>query len=155
MARIVNEVVERFIERGSAFSSADVAREAKVTRQAVHKYLQQHVRQGRVSMSGKARAARYTKVVRLRQRVQVATAGSVYRLSARLLLMDVTAGEVTLDFTGVIELGDEFLDEVFLVWAPANPHVTLQVAHLPARLAPGFFAFAKRAQADSGARRAG
>jgi hypothetical protein len=64
-------------------------------------------------------------------------------------LMDVTAGEVTLDFTGVVELGDEFLDEVFLVWAPANPHVTLRVAHLPARLAPAFFGFAKRASVSS------
>lgn len=154
MARIVNEVVERFIEQGSAFSSADVARAAKVTRQAVHKYLQAHVRQGRVAVSGKARAARYTKVVRLRQRVEVATAGSVYRLSARLLLMDVAAGEVTLDFTGVVELGDEFLDEVFLVWAPANPHVTLRVAHLPARLAPAFFGFAKRASASLSSRTA-
>jgi len=30
---------------------------------------------------------------------------------------------------------------------PANPHVTLRVAHLPARLAPAFFGFAKRASA--------
>ena len=137
-------IVEKYIESGRPFGSAEVAREAGVTRQAVHKHLKQSVRSGRVLSSGYARARRYTRVIPIRQRVEVATAGSSYRLSARLLLMDVMAGEVTLDFTGVVELGDEFLDEVFNVWAPANPSVQLKVAHLPARLAPAFFAFAKR-----------
>ncbi|MFO0595495.1 MAG: hypothetical protein U0228_09330 [Myxococcaceae bacterium] len=140
----VHAVVERFIDSGRPFSSADVAKAAGVSRQAVHKYLQAGVREGKLVASGKARAVRYAKVVPIRQRVEVASAGSLYRLSARLLLMDVRAGEVELDFTGVIELGDEFLDEVFLRWAPANPAARLVVRHLPAALAPQFFAFAKR-----------
>jgi predicted transcriptional regulator len=140
-------VVEKFIESGMPFSSSQIAREAKVTRQAVHKHLRESVRLGRVTVSGEARARRYTKVIPIRQRVEVASAGSVFRLSARLLLMDVMAGEVTLDFTGVVELGEEFLDEVFLQWAPANPSVRLQVAHLPSKLAPVFFEFARRATA--------
>ena len=147
MAGIVNEVVARFIASGQPFGSADVARAARVSRQAVHKVLKEHVEKGDVSVTGKARAARYTKLVRLRQRVEVATAGSVYRLSARLLLLDVQAGEVTLDFTGVQELGDEFLEEVFLVWAPAHRFTEVKVAHLPAKLAPRFFDFARRAAA--------
>ncbi|MBL8914035.1 MAG: hypothetical protein JNM17_25245 [Archangium sp.] len=144
MGAALSVVVERFIESGKPFSSADIVREARVTRQAVHKHLKESVRSGRVLISGYARARRYTKVIPIRQRVEVATAGSSYRLSARLLLMDVMAGEVTLDFTGAVELGDEFLDEIFNVWSPANPSVQLKVAHLPARLAPQFFAFAKR-----------
>ena len=144
MAEIVNQVMERLIAAGAPFSSRDVARAAGISRQAVHKHLQQRVKAGQVVVSGRARAVRYTKVVPLRQRVEVASAGASYRLSARLLLLDVKAGEVTLDFTGVVELGDEFLDEVFLVWAKANPHVRLQVAHLPSRLAPQFFNFARR-----------
>jgi hypothetical protein len=143
-ARSVSEIVNQFIERGDAFSSRDIAEEARVSRQAVHKHLTVFVDAGRLVVSGKARAVRYAKVVPLRQRVEVASAGSLFRLSARLLLLDVKAGEVTLDFTGVIELGDEFLDEVFLQWAPKRPWVQLKVERLPAKLAPGFFAFAKK-----------
>lgn len=145
-ARSVSEIVNHFIERGGAFSSRDVSREAGVSRQAVHKHLVAQVDAGRLVVTGKARAVRYEKVVPLRQRVEVASAGSLYRLSARLLLLDVKAGEVTLDFTGVVELGDEFLDEVFLRWAPKHPWVRLKVERLPAKLAPGFFAFAKQAR---------
>lgn len=146
-ARSVSEIVNRFIERGDAFSSRDIASEAGVSRQAVHKHLAPFVEAGRLSVTGKARAVRYAKVVPLRQRVEVASAGSLFRLSARLLLLDVKAGEVTLDFTGVIELGDEFLDEVFVQWAPKHPWVQLKVERLPAKLAPGFFAFAKKVAA--------
>lgn len=145
MPAIVNQVLQQLLESGAPFSSADFAKAAGVSRQAVHKHLRKLVDAGQLTMRGRARAARYQKVVRLRQRVEVATAGSHYRLSARLLLLDVGPGEVTLDFTGVSELGDEFLDEVFLVWAPVHPAVTLRVAHLPARFAPQFFAFARRA----------
>lgn len=144
-ARSLSEIVNHFIERGEAFSSRDIATEARVSRQAVHKHLSVQVDAGRLEVTGKARAVRYAKVVPLRQRVEVASAGSLFRLSARLLLLDVKAGEVTLDFTGVAELGDEFLDEVFLQWAPKHPWVQLKVERLPAKLAPGFFAFAKRA----------
>jgi hypothetical protein len=144
---MVLTVLEQLIASGAPFSSRQLAQAAGVTRQAVHKYLKQRVAEGELATSGRARAVRYTKVAPLRQRVEVASAGSVFRLSARLLLMDVRPGEVTLDFSGVSELGDEFLDEVFLVWAPAHPRVRLQVAHLPSRFAPQFFDFAKRASA--------
>lgn len=145
MSAIVNPLLQKFIDSGHPFSSTEFGRAAGISRQAVHRHLSPLVKDGTLSRRGKARAARYQKVVPLRQRVQVASAGSFYRLSARLLLLDVVAGQVTLDFTGVIELGDEFLEEVFLVWAPAHPRVSLQVAHLPSKLAPQFFAFARRA----------
>lgn len=145
MSPIVKAVLKRFLDAGTPFSSADFSRAAGVSRQAVHRHLSKLVQDGTLAVTGKARAARYQKIVYLRQRLEVATAGSTYRLSARLLMMDVQAGHVTLDFTGVTDLGEEFLDELFLVWAPAHPRVTLQVAHLPSKLAPQFFAFAKRA----------
>lgn len=146
MPHPITDVLERLVNSDAPFSSSDFANLAGVSRQAVHRHLKRWVEDGRLSVTGKARAARYRRrVVPLRQRVEVATAGSLYRLSARLLLLDVEAREVELDFTGVTSLGDEFLDELFLVWAPAHPLTQLKVVHLPARLAPEFFAFAKRA----------
>lgn len=144
MSAIVNQVLQKFLDTGVAFSSSDFAKAAGVSRQAVHRHLSRLVQDGTLVMTGKARAARYQKVVLLRQRLEVATAGTHYRLSARLLMLEVVAGHVTLDFTGVAELGDEFLEELFLVWAPAHPRVTLQVVHLPSKFAPQFFSFARR-----------
>lgn len=149
VSAIVNVVLKKFLESGAPFSSADFSKAAGVSRQAVHRHLSKLVKAGTLAVTGKARAARYQKVVLLRQRLEVATAGSSYRLSARLLMMDVSAGHVTLDFTGVAELGEEFLHELFLVWAPAHPRVTLQVVHLPAKFAPQFFAFARSSRAES------
>lgn len=146
MPALVNQALQPYLETGAPFSSTDLAKAAGVSRQAVHRVLKKLVADGTLEVTGKARAARYQKVILLRQRLEVATAGTLYRLSARLLMLDVKAGHVTLDFTGVTELGEEFLDELFLVWAPAHPRVTLQVAHLPSKLAPQFFAFARRAQ---------
>lgn len=143
MPRIVNASLAQLMESGAPFSSRDVRAKAGVSRQAVHKHLKVLVARGELKATGKARAVRYTKVVPMAQRVEVASAGSRYRLSARLLMLDVGPGEVTLDFTGVAELGDEFLDELFLVWAPAHPRTTLKVAHLPSSLAKPFFEFAR------------
>jgi DNA-binding IclR family transcriptional regulator len=84
-------VLARLITAGAPFSSAELADLAGVSRQAVHKHLKPLVEAGRLRSSGKARAARYTPVVPLRQRVEVASAGSKYRLSARLLMLDVHA----------------------------------------------------------------
>lgn len=144
MSQIVNQVVEQIVNAGKPFSSTDLARAAGISRQAVHRHLIKRLKNGTLSVTGRARAARYTQVIPLNQRLEVASAGSAYRLSARLLMMDVVAGHVTLDFTGVVELGEEFLEELFLVWAPAHPTVTLQLVHLPASFAPQFFAFAKK-----------
>lgn len=144
MAELVRGALERLMNGGAPFGSRELSGLAGVSRQAVHKHLKALVAEGRLVTSGRARAVRYTPVVPLRQRVEVAAAGSRYRLSARLLMLDVVAGEVTVDFTGVTELGDEFLEELFLVWAPAHPAVTLRVAHLPSGLAQRFFAFARR-----------
>jgi hypothetical protein len=146
---IVKAVLKRFLDAGTPFSSAEFSRAAGVSRQAVHRHLSKLVQDGTLAVTGKARAARYQKIVYLRQRLEVATAGSTFRLSARLLVMDVQAGHVTLDFTGIVDLGEEFLEELFLSWAPRHPRVTLQVVHLPAKFAPQFFAFAKRAAATA------
>lgn len=78
----------------------------------------------------------------------MASAGSRFRLSVRLLMLEVTAGLVEVDFTGVDEVTEEFLDELFLVWAPAHALTTVRPVHLPARLAPVFFDFAKRARSQ-------
>jgi hypothetical protein len=69
-----------------------------------------------------------------RQRLEVASAGALFRLSARLLLDGVEADELTLDFNGVEDLGDEFLEEVFGRWAEAHPDATIQIVNLAPQL---------------------
>ncbi|MBK7861915.1 MAG: hypothetical protein IPJ65_25530 [Archangiaceae bacterium] len=69
------------------------------------------------------------------QTVEVASAGSQYRLSARLLLQDVDCDLLTLDFNGVYELGDEFVEEVFEKWAKAHPATTLLTVNVDQALA--------------------
>lgn len=151
MRGIVNQVLRRLlIVQHNSVSSTQLAKEAGISRQAAHKHLRKLQREGLLIAHGKARACRYQsvsvpkEVTVLRQRLEVASAGSLYRLSARLLLVDIEAGEVTLDFTGVADVGEEFLDEIFLVWAPAHPQVKLKVSHLPARFAPMLFGLATR-----------
>lgn len=144
MRGIVNQVIGQLLSSSRPFSSTEVAVAAGVSRQAAHKQLRNLVRAGTLSMAGNARARRYAKVVPLRSRLDVASAGSLFRLSARLLLDDVGPGEVTLDFTGVVDIGEEFLDEIFLVWAPAHPAVTLRIAHLPSRFASMLFNLARK-----------
>lgn len=68
------------------------------------------------------------------QRVEVASAGSLFRLSARLLLQDVDCDVLTLDFRGVEDVGDEFVEEVFEKWAPAHPSTKLRIVNLPESL---------------------
>jgi hypothetical protein len=71
-----------------------------------------------------------------RVRLDVASAGSLYRLSARILLCDLEADQAELDFTGVMDVGDEFLEEVFQVWGKAHPSVHLIPVNVPEALAP-------------------
>lgn len=144
MRGIVHQVIGQLLSSSTAVSSTDVARAAGVSRQAAHKQLTALVRLGQLTFTGQARARRYAKVVPLRTRLDVASAGSLYRLSARLLLDEVKGGEVTLDFTGVVDVSEEFLEEIFLVWAPAHPSVSLKIAHLPSRFAPLLFGLAKK-----------
>jgi hypothetical protein len=153
MRGIVNTLA-RLVDEGAPFSSQLVCERTGASRQAVHKQLRRLVQARVLTVSGKARATRYAPapptvgVVRpLVQRVEVASAGSRYRLSARLLLLDVQPGLVEVDFTGVDDLGDEFLDELFVVLAAKHPDVTLKPVRLPARFAPQFFAFARSATA--------
>jgi hypothetical protein len=70
-----------------------------------------------------------------RVRLDVASAGSLYRLSARILLCDLDADEAQLDFTGVMDVGDEFLEEIFQVWARAHPSIQLIPVNVPEALA--------------------
>ena len=166
MRGIVNDVIGQFLKSTTRFSSTEVSKAAGISRQAAHKRLRQLVASGSLLVEGKARAARYVRAVPvalpvpLRTRLEVATAGSQFRLSARLLLDGVEAGEVTLDFTGVVDVGEEFLEEVFLVWAPKHPRVSFRVAHLPARFAPLLMGLAmaqlgKAREAEQGPRSAG
>lgn len=148
MRGIVNQVIERLLAGGRRISSTEVARAAGISRQAAHKQLRALVEAGALAAEGKARACRYRRAAPapapLRTRLEVATAGSLYRLSARLLLDGLGAGEAVLDFTGVADVGEEFLEEIFVVWAPAHPRVSLRVEHLPSRCAPMLFALARR-----------
>ena len=64
------------------------------------------------------------------QTVEVASAGSLFRLSARLLLADVDCDVLTLDFNGVTDLGDEFVEELFERWAKAHPLTILEIVNL-------------------------
>lgn len=69
--------------------------------------------------------------------VEVASAGSLFRLSARLLLADVDdCDELTLDFNGVSQLGEEFVEEVFERWASAHPLTKLRIVNLHEALTP-------------------
>jgi hypothetical protein len=70
------------------------------------------------------------------QTVEVASAGSLFRLSARLLLQDVDCDELTLDFRGVEDLGDEFVEEVFERWAKQHPLTKLRIVNLLPALEP-------------------
>lgn len=144
MRGIVNQVIGQLLSSPTPFSSTDVAKAAGVSRQAAHKQLRHLVKVGRLTMRGNARARRYARVVPMRSRLDVASAGSLFRLSARLLMDDAPPGEITLDFTGVVDIGEEFLDEIFLLWAPSHPLVTLKIAHLPSRFAPMLFALARK-----------
>lgn len=148
MRGIVNQVIERLLEASNEISSTQVARAASISRQAAHKQLRLWVARGVLTVEGNARACRYRPVVPapvpLRTKLDVASAGSLFRLSARLLLDGVECGEVTLNFTGVVDVGEEFLDEVFLVWAPAHPRVTLRVVHLPSQFAHLILDLARR-----------
>lgn len=152
MAGIVGQVIA-LLEPSQEISSTEVARVAGISRQAAHKQLRRMVGAGVLSVTGQARACRYTRVeaavAPLRSHLQVATAGSLYRLSARLLLDGVRSGEVTLDFTGVFDVGDEFLEEVFALLAPWHAQVQLKVVRLPARFAPRFFELARQAREAS------
>ena len=107
------------------------------------------VASGALAAQGRARACRYSRaaaVTPVSRRLEVATAGSLFRLSARLLLDGLTAGEAVLDFTGVVDVGEEFLEEIFVVWAPAHPRVSLRVEHLPSKYAAMLFALARKQQ---------
>lgn len=74
----------------------------------------------------------------------VAETGSLYRLSARLLLQEVQADVVTLDFTGVMEVAEEFLEEVFVRWADANPLTVLRAVNVPDTLRERVLRFVNR-----------
>ncbi len=164
----VAEVIERLLEQSKVLSTREVATEAGVSRQAAQKQLKALVASGTLTREGRARAARYfrrapavgalwAKVALLdealrgvgprpsnSQVLQVAAAGSLYRLSARLLLGEATAKVLVLDFTGVMDVGEEFLDEVFVRYAGAHPGVTLSAVNVPAALEPAVHAFTRR-----------
>jgi DNA-binding Lrp family transcriptional regulator len=149
MRGIVNRIIE-LLDSTQAISSTEIASVAGISRQAAHKQLRKLLRAGVVTAKGKARACRYSRVVAavapMKTHLQVASAGSLYRLSARLLLDGVQSGEVTLDFTGVFDVTGEFLEEVFALLSPVRDQINLKVIHLPARFASMFFDLARRAQ---------
>lgn len=189
----VQLTIARLLDQGGELSTKSVAELAGVSRQAAQKQLKALVKQGKLDVRGKARAARYLpsqrvdslwkKVAQLgaeltiaplppmhaqaqfpitnprptapgrrltippprttapqfhlpvddspkRQQLAVLPFGAQFRLSARLLLTEVDGDEVTLDFEGIEELGEEFLEEVFHVWVDAHPEVAIRIVNL-------------------------
>ena len=55
--------------------------------------------------------------------------------------------EVVLDFAGVTEIGPQFADEIFRIWAAANPRVHLQALHA----SEGVAVMIRHARANAGA----
>ncbi len=156
MRGVAQKAIERLLDEGSELSSTHLALAAGISRQAAHKHLAALVRAGRLEVSGKARAARYRRrmaaVLPKAPVLEVASAGASFRLSARLLLSDAAAGTVTLDFNGVAEIGEEFLEEVFCVWGPAHPEVDFEVVNFPAGCAALLDQVLQRAPRPPGAR---
>ncbi|MFZ5468892.1 MAG: STAS-like domain-containing protein [Myxococcota bacterium] len=142
--------------------TGDVAALTGVSRQAAHKQLRAMVAAGRLVVEGKARAARYRLASAVddsqpallapgslpladnppvddspqasRVRLEVASAGAEFRLSARILLCDVTAAELVVDFAGVEDVADEFLDELLVRYAEAHPQVRLEIVNAAATI---------------------
>ena len=136
MARgTATHVIDRLLTQAGVISTTDVAKDAGISRQAAHRTLRMLVYSGALEVRGRARASRYhraqlapgSRCVRL----EVASAGSLFRLSARLLLADVRANDITLDFNGVMDVSDEFLEEIFQTWSHAHPTVLLHVINVP------------------------
>lgn len=55
----IDRIVNRLVLTKGSFSSGEVARAARLTRQAVHRYLRQMVASGQFMLEGKGRSARY------------------------------------------------------------------------------------------------
>ena len=143
----VQQMIEQLLKQTSRVSTREVAIGAGVSRQAAQKQLKALVRAGRLAVEGRARAARYrlevddsarpvdvppeSSTAPRRVLRHVAETGSLFRLSARLLLSELTADELVLDFTGVMDVGEEFLEEVFTCFPQANPGVQLAIVNLP------------------------
>ncbi len=132
MRGVAPAIIEQLLQTGAKVSSRTVAQAAGISRQAAHKWLREMVDRGLLAPEGKARAAKYLRAPPRRTLLAVATTGSSFRLSARLLLAEVPPGALVLDFLGCGEVGEEFLEEVFHVWAPQHPEVSLEVENFPA-----------------------
>jgi hypothetical protein len=133
MRGVAVAIIESMLESGAPVSTVEVAKAAGITRQAAHKWLKVMVERGLLESRGKARAARYQRAQPKRTLLAIATIGASFRLQARLLLSDVPPGGLVLDFLGCAEVTEEFLDEVFLQWAPIHPLVSLEVENFPAQ----------------------
>lgn len=131
MRGVAVAIIESRLDSGLPISTAEVAQAAGITRQAAHKWLKVMVERGLLECRGKARAARYLRAAPKRTLLAIATIGSSFRLQARLLLSDVPPGGLVLDFLGCSEVTEEFLDEVFLRWAPNHPLVSLEIENFP------------------------
>jgi hypothetical protein len=131
MRGVAVAIIESMLDSGVPISTHEVAKAAGITRQAAHKWLKVMVDRGLLDSHGKARAARYVRAAPKRTLLAVATIGASFRLQARLMLSDVPPGGLVLDFLGCAEVTEEFLDEVFISWAPLHPLVSLEVENFP------------------------
>jgi len=177
----VRQAIDNLLAQGGAVTTGEVAALAGVSRQAAQKQLKALVAAGRLTVQGKARAARYLAVDDSRTgagpvddaapwshfpqpaadetgpglralaplltsapvddsaragrvRLTVADAGAEFRLSARILLCEVTAAELVVDFAGVEDVADEFLDELLVRYAEAHPEVHFEIVNAAAAI---------------------
>lgn len=104
MARPQSTLIREFLLKNLTGHEGDIAsfaaRELGVTRASINNYLRKLVEEGLLASTGA------TKARRIMMRAEKFT-------------------EVWLDFTEVNEIGQQFADEIFRVWAKAHPHVQL------------------------------
>jgi len=181
----VKAAIETLLARGDVLTTGEVAATAGVSRQAAQKQLKALVAAGRLTVHGRARAAKYRAVddscsglflqaavsdtavddsgfsqpavddsapgLRAlaplltssavddspragRVTLQVKQSGAEFRLSARILLCEVTAAELVVDFAGVEDVADEFLDELLVRYAEAHPEVRFEIVNAAAAI---------------------
>ena len=68
--------------------------------------------------------------VLLRVKDSLSTCNMMSRADARELIINLDKGSaITLDFSGVEEIGDEFARELFIMWREENPESTIAVVN--------------------------
>ena len=154
------ERILRLISAKGKIRSRELVRDLGISRQAVHKHLQSLEQKKCIEQHGAARAVYYTAsraseearecssirptappkrehglpptFSRKVLKIFGATASLTSRLEARRMLDRLKASaELVIDFDRIERVGAGFADEIFRVWAKANPQTTLIPVNMP------------------------